>query len=134
MHALPFFGSRKLTELDFIRLEKLVLRGQVPQLAQLLANVDVVAPEAMPADVVTMNSKFILFDLSAQRRQVLTVCYPPDVDPAKGMISVLSPAGLGLVGLQSGAIARWVRPGGQETIAQVEEVLFQPEAAGDYAT
>jgi regulator of nucleoside diphosphate kinase len=134
MRSLPFSGSRKLTELDFIRLENLALRGRLPQLTELLGNVDVVAAEAIPADVVTMNSKFILFDLSAQRRQVLTVCYPRDVDPARGMISVLSPAGLGLIGLQAGSIARWVRPSGEETIAQIEEVLLQPEAAGDYAS
>jgi len=33
-----------------------------------------------------------------------------------------------------GTLARWRMPGGVEAAAQVEEILFQPEASGDYTT
>lgn len=133
MHA-PDCGERKLTELDFVRLNKLVAAGAVPQLADVLDEAEVVPARAIPADVVTMNAQFVTRDLKHQRRQVLTLCYPADAAPAKGFISVLSPAGTSLIGLPAGAVARWMTPNGEEAVAEIEGVLSQPEASGDYAT
>jgi len=127
-------GERKLTELDFTRLNKLTAAGAMPQLADILDEADVVPAQAIPADVVTMYAQFVIRDLKLQRRQVLVVCYPADAEPAKGFVSVLSPAGMGLLGLPVGALARWVGPGGEESVAQIEGILFQPEATGDYVT
>ena len=47
-------------------------------------------------------------------------------------VSVLSPVGMGLIGLRCGAVARWKTPAGEEGSAQVEGILYQPEASGDY--
>jgi regulator of nucleoside diphosphate kinase len=128
------FGERKLTELDFTRLSKFTAAGALPHLGDLLDEVDVVPARAIPPDVVTMYAQFVIRDLKLQRRQTVVVCYPADSDPAKGFVSVLSPAGMGLIGLPAGAIARWVGAGGEETVAQIEGILFQPEATGDYVT
>ena len=128
------FGERKLTELDFTRLSKLTAAGALPQLAEILDEADVVSPRAIPADVVTMYAQFVIRDLKLQRRQVMVLCYPADAEPAKGYVSVLSPAGMGLLGLPVGATARWTGPGGEENVAHVEGILFQPEATGDYVT
>lgn len=128
------FGERKLTELDFTRLSKFTAAGAMPQLADILNEAEVVHASVIPPDVVTMYAQFVIRDLRLQRRQVLVVCYPADAEPAKGFISVLSPAGMGLLGLPVGAIARWFGPGGEESVAQIESVLFQPEATGDYVT
>jgi regulator of nucleoside diphosphate kinase len=49
-------------------------------------------------------------------------------------VSVLSPIGLSLLGQQVGATARWESPDGTERMAEVEAILFQPEASGDYQT
>lgn len=126
------YGERKLTELDFTRLMKLIAAGS--QLADMLDEAEVVPGPAIPADVVTMYAQFVIRDLKMQRRQMLVICYPQHADAAKGCVSVLSPAGMGLLGLPVGAIARWVGPGGEESVAQIEEILFQPEATGDYVT
>ena len=128
------FGERKLTELDFTRLSKFTAAGALPQLGDLLDEVDVVPARAIPPDVVTMYAQFVIRDLKLQRRQVLVVCYPSDAEPAKGYVSVLSPAGMGLLGLPVGALARWVGPGGEESVVEIEGILFQPEATGDYVT
>jgi regulator of nucleoside diphosphate kinase len=47
---------------------------------------------------------------------------------------VFSPAGMALIGLQAGDTARWTGPDGEESLANVERILFQPEATGDYVT
>lgn len=130
----PNPGERQLTELDFTRLQKFTAAGALPQLHDLLDEAEVVPAQAIPADVVTMYAKFVIRDLKLQRRQVLVLCYPSDAEAAQGFISVLSPAGMGLLGLPEGAIARWTGAGGEETVAQIESILFQPEATGDYVT
>lgn len=130
----PNSGERKFTELDFIRLKKFTAAGTFPQLADILDDAELLPSPSIPPDVITMNAWFAIRDLKLQRRQIVTVCYPDGADPATGSISVLSPAGMGLLGLSAGAVARWVGPAGEETVAQIERILFQPEAAGDYVT
>ncbi|SFP31166.1 GreA/GreB family elongation factor [Variovorax sp. 770b2] len=127
-------GERTLTELDFVRLQKLTGNHPPPALADLLDMADVLASREVPADIVTMYTQVEIEDLPTRQRQKLVVCYPDDAQPNAGFISVLSPAGIGLLGLKAGATARWRMPGGQESAARVVAVLFQPEASGDYTT
>lgn len=126
-------GERTLTELDFSRLRKLASGNLTPELADLLSAADVLRSREVPADTVTMYSQVELQDLHTRRRQKLTICYPDDAEPSAGFISVLSPVGRSLLGLQVGAVARWHTPSGEEGAAEVVAILFQPEASGDYA-
>lgn len=133
MHAtIP--GERTLTDLDFARLNKLPQRHLSPGLSHLLANAEVTTSRAVRSDVVTMHSRVTLIDRHTHRRKTLTVCYPTDAEPVAGWISVLSPVGSSLLGLKVGEVASWQTPSGEQCEAQVAEILFQPEAAGDYAT
>lgn len=127
-------GERTLTELDFVRLEKLTTHALPAALAELLDAADVLPSRDVPADIVTMNSQVEVEDPSTQQRQKITLCYPGDAQPAAGLISVLSPVGIGLLGVKSGTLARWDMPNGAEGATRVVAVLFQPEASGDYAS
>lgn len=131
--------ERTLTELDHARLKRLLARAggtaREPGAAALLAaidNAELVHGRAMPSDVVTMHSRVELAEPGSGRRQVLTLCYPADADPAAGCVSVLSPAGAALLGLRVGALARWCTPRGEEVQARVAALPFQPEATGDF--
>ncbi len=126
--------ERTLTELDVARLKKL-RGGQLPDdLAENVEFSDQVASQDIPSNVVTMYSQVEIRDLRTQAQQKLTICYPQDAEPSKGFISVLSPVGASLLGLQVGAVAHWQSPGGEEASAEVLAILFQPEASGDYTT
>ncbi|MDM0016707.1 GreA/GreB family elongation factor [Variovorax saccharolyticus] len=125
-------GERLLTELDHLRLSKLIDGTSLPALEALLDATDVVDSREIAPDVITMNSQFSIIDADTGRRQELTLCYPRDAAPGTGLVSVLSPVGTSLLGLRTGAVARWRMPGGAEGGAQVAEILFQPEASGDY--
>jgi regulator of nucleoside diphosphate kinase len=133
MHASTL-GERKLTRLDVARLRKLIAAGPPPELAELLNEADVVDAREIPADVVTMYAQFVIFEPKTEQRRTLVLCYPVDAEPAEGYISVLSPAGISLLGRRVGAAVSWCAPGGEEHVAQVESILFQPEATGDYLT
>ena len=126
-------GERTLTELDFARLK--LKDGQLP--AELKDNFEfpnLVPSNEVSADVVTMYSQVEIMDLHSHHRQVLTICYLSDAEPNLGFISVLSPVGASLLGLQVGAIARWRTPNGDECAAEIKAILFQPEASGVYTT
>lgn len=127
-------GERTLTELDFVRLEKLTAQALPAALAELLDAADVLPSREMPADIVTMNSQVEVEDPSTRERQKITVCYPGDAQPGAGFVSVLSPVGIGLLGVKSGTLAKWDMPNGAQGAVRVVAVLFQPEASGDYAT
>lgn len=129
----PNTGERMLTELDFARLKSLAHGASAP-LKEVLVQADVVPSDEVPADVVTMYAKSIVRDLGLQQRRVVTLCYPADADPAQGRISVMSPAGTALLGLRAGDVATWAGPAGAATMVQIETLISQPEALGDYVT
>jgi len=127
-------GERTLTELDFVRLQKLTGNHPPAALADLLDMADVLPSREVPANIVTMYTQVEIEDLPAGQRQKIVICYPADANPTTGFISVFSPVGIGLLGQKTGAVARWKTPGGGEHSARVIAVLFQPEASGDYTT
>ncbi|MEO8544499.1 MAG: GreA/GreB family elongation factor [Betaproteobacteria bacterium] len=132
---------RTLTELDHIRLQNLIRRypvemapGTADTLGAIIDNADLVRPDLVAADTVTMNSQVVIADSADGAQRTLTLCYPHDAEPAKGLISILSPIGTGLIGLRVGEVASWHGPDGQPASAQLQAILFQPEASGDYLT
>jgi regulator of nucleoside diphosphate kinase len=127
--------DRVLTELDAVRLERLFGNAAGPSAAEALTDSATVVPSReVPADVVTMYSTVVLEGTEAgdaAARQI-TLCYPPDADPARGRVSVLSPLGLALLGLRVGDAALWQTPHGERRGARVAALIYQPEASGDY--
>ena len=135
-HLLP---SRILTELDHIRISKLLQRpcsGVLPQLvakiSDMIDNAELLSSYDVPPDVVTMYSQLLLADTKTGEESKLTLCYPVDAAPAEGLVSVLTPVGSSLLGLKVGQPASWTTPLGEESSANIVAILFQPEQSGDY--
>lgn len=127
-------GERVLTELDHVRLTRLLDAKSHNNLEALLDNAELVESRDVPADIVTMHSQVTIVDARTGHRDQMTLCYPREADPAKGFLSVLSPVGMSLIGLRLGATATWKTPGGEEGSAKVAEILYQPEASGEYTS
>lgn len=89
-------------------------------------------PEDMPADVVTMNSKVRFRDLATGEEYTRTLVYPAQVRDSAEELSVMAPVGAALLGLRVGSAIHWTLPNGNETHLEVLELLYQPEAAGEY--
>lgn len=127
-----------VNELDYQRIEKLL--GE-PQYADLetaealleeLERAEVLPPERIPPKVVTLNSRVRFKDLASGRESERVLVYPSAVAGRPDHLSVLAPVGCALLGLSEGQEIDWTLPGGTRTRLQVEEVLYQPEAAGEY--
>ena len=133
MHSVVVsHGERTLTDLDFVRLTKLASEQASPTFSELLEGVEVTSPRDIAADVVTMYSRIEVVDMHTSRRQLLTLCYPIDAEPATGWISVLSPVGSSLLGLKLRDTARWLTPSGEQCGAEIVAIHYQPEQSGDY--
>jgi regulator of nucleoside diphosphate kinase len=133
----PTPTERTLTQLDYVRLTRLMSlseSGASAPFRELLENSDLVASPAVPATVVTMYTQLLAQDVTGGEPYKVTLCYPDDAAPSEGFISVLSPLGGSLLGLRVGDVAQWHTPRGEERMVRVVEVLFQPEASGDYTT
>lgn len=86
----------------------------------------------MPPCVVTMNSEVKFKVLPSQEQFCLTLVYPKDVKENGKTISVLAPVGSALLGLSQGDQIAWPKPGGGMLNVQIEEIIYQPERAGEF--
>ena len=89
-----------------------------------------VITDHIPPDVITMNSKVLLKDLTSGEDMVFTLVYPMDADYKLDKISILAPVGTAILGFRKGDIIDWNVPDGVVKL-QVVDILYQPEAAGD---
>ena len=88
--------------------------------------------EQIPPDVVTMRSRILFEDLDTGRRREATLVYPEEADIEQSKISVLAPAGLAVLGLKKDDIIEWPLPNARRTRFRIVEILYQPEASGDF--
>ena len=88
----------------------------------------VVQPRAIPAEVITMNSRIRVLDLDRRKRCNYMLVFPNDADVEAGRISVLAPLGTALLGFRKGDELEWAMPGGVRRL-RVERVS-QPGAGG----
>jgi regulator of nucleoside diphosphate kinase len=96
-----------------------------------LDQADLVRPVEVPNDVITMNSTFRLQDLDNAEEAVYSLVFPADADSLRGKISVLAPIGTAVLGYRVGDTVEWDVPAGLKRFT-VKEIVYQPEAAGDY--
>jgi regulator of nucleoside diphosphate kinase len=130
-----------ITEIDRQRLERLIeLAGErsrranhqyLTRLEEELERAETIAPEDVPADVVTMRSRVRLRDLDTGEEMIYTLVFPSEANFDEGKISVLAPVGTAMLGYRVGSLIEWAVPSGRRRL-KVEELLYQPEAAGDY--
>jgi len=129
-----------ITDNDMKRLRELIMvarefdNGDKKYLKELEDELDkgeVVNSQDIPNDVITMNSKVRLRDINTQKEIIYWLVFPDDSNADQGKISILAPIGTALLGYKVGDIIEWKVPAGV-TKLKVEEILYQPEAAGDY--
>ena len=129
-----------ITEYDKMRLEELMevaaefgddSREDLESLEEELDNAEIVSSKDIPADVVTMNSKVVFRDLDTSETMTYVLVFPRDANIDAGAISVLAPIGTAILGYAKGDIIEWPVPSGFRRL-RIEEIIYQPEAAGDY--
>jgi regulator of nucleoside diphosphate kinase len=134
-------GIVYITEADLDRLRTLIavmrnagydqVREDLDRLEEELDRAEIVTPQSIPPNVITMRSRVRLRDVVSGQEKVYSLVFPNEADLNQGKISVLAPIGTAMLGYQVGEIIEWDVPAGLKRFT-VEEVLYQPEGAGDY--
>ena len=126
-----------ITDADFERLRRLITgrrganavdREYLDMLEQELDRAEIVGQDAIPRDVVTMNSEVRLQDLDSGEVRVYRLIFPTQNRTDKS-ISVLAPVGTAMLGYRVGDVIEWRVPKGIRRL-RVLDVMYQPEAAG----
>jgi regulator of nucleoside diphosphate kinase len=62
---------------------------------------------------------------------VYTLVFPSKANIADNKLSIMAPLGMALLGYRKGDIVKWTVPSGVKKL-RVDDIIYQPEAAGDY--
>jgi regulator of nucleoside diphosphate kinase len=106
-------------------------KPHLKQLEQELESANVVDPQDIPRDVITMNSVVRIKDLKSGEEKTYTLVFPSEASIDEGRISILSAIGTALIGYRVGDVIEWQVLSGLKRL-KIEEVLYQPEASGHY--
>ncbi len=109
-----------ITDRDIERLSYLI-RGaqhsvfrdqqQLDMLDHILQNADVRPLHSTPKSVVRLRSKVRVRDIETGKEDVYTLVFPGEANASLGLISVLAPIGIALIGRRKGASAEALVPG-----------------------
>ncbi len=123
-----------VTAQDFDRVQEAMNSASefdVERLDSELARAKIIDQKEAPRTLVTMNSEVTYEDVKSGKRRTVRLVYPRDANVSKNQVSVFAPLGSALLGLREGQEIEWKMPGGVRRI-KVVEILYQPEAAGDW--
>lgn len=95
--------------------------GPIRKLQEELNRAVVLEAEAIPPEIVTINSMVRLRDLQTDEIEEWVLTLPEHADPDQKRISVLAPVGTGLLGFSRGTEIEWETPGGLRTL-KIEDV------------
>ena len=129
-----------VTAVDRTRLREMVralrsvgdpFRSHLRELTDALERADVVTPAEVGADVVTMNSRVRARDVETGRTETFTLVYHGESGMFDNRLSVLTPMGVAALGARVGDVIEFPIRRGVRRL-RIEEMLYQPEAAGDF--
>lgn len=129
-----------ITKFDLGRLKELLEVGiafkerdreYLESLKTELDRAHIVELTALPGDVVTMNSRVRVKDMDTGEEKNYSLVFPAEADMTRNKISILAPIGTAILGYRAGDTVDWQVPAGRRTV-RIQEILYQPEAAGHY--
>lgn len=126
-----------ISEQDLHRLETMLehqpkLTPTMLQLEDELARAEVVKPQDIPSNIVTMNARVEITIAPSEQATEITLVYPHDFKGEKGQVNVVAPIGTAILGLAEGQEIQWPQPDGHLMKVRIEKVLYQPEREGNF--
>lgn len=128
-------GKIYVTEKDFMRLKNLLDSHNGDEFEDLEIELDragVLSDANVPKDLITMNSQIRYLNVQDNKELTITLVYPKDANSSEGKISILAPLGSALIGLKVDQEINWMFPDGKTRTLRILEVIYQPEASGDW--
>lgn len=129
-HAAPARPPLILSDIDAERIGDIALRAEqrLPELVELLLEeierAEVRPVDQTPPDVIGMGSSVTFVDHG--RTRTVTLVFPGEADIEAGRISILTPVGVGLLGLRPGQLIDWPDREGRSRQLEVVAVERAP--------
>jgi len=129
-----------INSLDYARIKKCISDAkqfksinsvEAERLMTELNSAKIVEPQSMPSNVVSMNSIVKLSFLNNNKQIQFQIVYPNQANIKENKISIFSPIATALIGYKVQDEVEWLVPAGLTKI-RVDEIIYQPEAAGDF--
>jgi regulator of nucleoside diphosphate kinase len=127
-----------VSSVDYFRIYELMVRAKEKRtpgldlLNKKLEKANIVRPEEVPSNVVTMNSQVMFLQTDTHDEYGFTLVYPAS-DTRPGDVSVLTPVGAALFGLSVGQEVHWWGRNGRRLGLRILTIVYQPEANGEYS-
>lgn len=96
------------------------LKEVLQPLVSELERAEILPDPLVPANVVRIGSTFQVKDLKSGDVDTYTLVYPDYADPEAGLISILVPIGMGVIGFAEGDTFTWKTPGGVRDLQLVK--------------
>lgn len=129
-----------ITKQDSNRIHKSILdarqndsikKEDADRLLRELHSAKIVDSADIPADVVTMNSVVKIHFENNKTVTQFKIVYPDEANIKDKKISIFSPVAAALIGYSVNDEIDWLVPAGMTRII-IDEIIYQPEAAGDF--
>lgn len=108
-----------------------IKKEDVERLLRELHAAKIVESAEIPADVVTMNSVVKIHFQNNKTETEFKIVYPEQANIKEKKISIFSPVAAALIGYRVKDEIDWIVPSGMTKII-IDEIIYQPEAAGDF--
>ncbi|MBK7426525.1 MAG: GreA/GreB family elongation factor [Saprospiraceae bacterium] len=129
-----------INRLDYARIRKSITDArsfqsmndrEAQKLLTELHSATIVDPEEIHSNVVTMTSIVKLSFLNNNKQVQFQIVYPDQANFKENKISIFSPIATALIGYKVADEIEWIVPAGITRI-RIDEIIYQPEAAGHY--
>lgn len=129
-----------VNRLDYARIRKCIgdakqfksiTNVEAERLMKELDSARILEPENIPSNVVTMNSIVKLSFVNTNKQVQFQIVYPDKANIKENKISIFSPIATALIGYKINDEIDWIVPAGL-TKLRIDEIIYQPEAAGDF--
>ncbi len=131
--------GRTLTKNDCERIQRLIEDGDgfartdgnsLESLKDCIVKSRQVEQNKIKPNIVTMNSVFTLKDIGNGKKETYSLVFPKDIDQNENRISVCSRMGAQVLGCSVGTVIKGAA--GINQYLLIEDIVYQPEAAGDF--
>jgi regulator of nucleoside diphosphate kinase len=129
-----------ITKQDFNRIHRSITdakaknsikKEEADKLLAELKSAKIVEQNKIDGDVVTMNSIVKIHFQNNKTTMEFQLVYPADANIKERKISIFSSVASALIGYRVGDEIDWLIPSGMTKIV-IDEVIYQPESAGDF--
>ncbi len=130
-------SKKVITKYDYERIQNILANidtseyeRQIKKLKEIFKSAKLIDPKKIKSTIITMNTKFKLKNLGNGYKKECVLVFPEDSDKKNNKISIFDEIGSELFAHEVGDVIHFNST--EDAYYLIEDIIYQPEAAGDY--